>query len=99
LYPGPFELCGSSQLLAAAHISFQLLDKQPNFVFGLAGACAPCLCRSGFAQAGTKFSCVSKSASASWRQLADAEPANFDDARFLRQYAKELGMNIMFFLS
>jgi hypothetical protein len=37
---GHFEFCRSSQLLAAAHTSFQLLDKQPNFVFGLARACA-----------------------------------------------------------
>jgi hypothetical protein len=35
-----FDFCRSSQLPAAAHTSFQLLDKQPNFVFGLAGACA-----------------------------------------------------------
>jgi hypothetical protein len=70
------------ELLAAAHTSFQLLDKQPNFVFGLAGACAD--------KIQLRFQ---------KRSHAAAEPANFDDARFLRQYAKELGMNIMFFLS
>ena len=64
---------------------FQLLDKQPNFVFGLAGACGRDKIQLRFQKR--------------IRQLADAEPANFDDARFLRQYAEELDMNIMFFLS
>jgi hypothetical protein len=86
-----FEFCRSSQLPAAAHTSFQLLDKQPNFVrqksdavFGLAGACAD--------KIQLRFQ-------KRIRQLADAEPANFDDAGFLRQLAKELDMSIMFFLS
>ena len=61
---------------------FQLLDKQPNFVFGLAGACAD--------KIQLRFQ---------KRSLAAAEPTTFDNARFLRQSAKELGMNIMFFLS
>ena len=62
--------------------SFQLLDKQPNFVFGLAGACAD--------KIQLRFQ---------KRSLAAAEPATFDDARFLRQAANELDINIMFFLS
>jgi hypothetical protein len=56
------------------------LDKQPNFVFGLAGACAD--------KIQLRFQ---------KRGLAAAEPADFDDARFLRQLAKALNMSIMFF--
>jgi hypothetical protein len=50
----------------------------------------------------TKFSCPAcgkQGFQKRIRQLADAEPANFDDAGFLRQLAKELDMSIMFFLS
>jgi hypothetical protein len=58
------------------------LDKQPNFVFGLAGACAD--------KIQLRFQ---------KRSLAAAEPTPFDNAGFLQQSAKELDMNIMFFLS
>ena len=68
---GQIAFCRSSQLPAAAHTSFQLLDKQPNFVFGLAGARAD--------KIQLRFQ---------KRSLAAAEPANFDDARFLQQSRK-----------
>jgi hypothetical protein len=49
----------------------------------------------------TKFSCPAcgrQGFQKRIRQLADAEPANFDAAPYLRQLVKALDVSIMFFL-
>jgi len=67
------------------------LDKQPNFVFGLAvHVRLPAEAGEGRDKIQLRFQ---------KRSLAPAEPTTFDDARFLQQSAKAIDMIGMFFLS